>query len=45
MQRVGIGIPEGKRQLAWIHMGRLDDNIKMDPTEVGCDRVDRMHLT
>jgi hypothetical protein len=35
--------PEGKRSLGrpW---GRLEDNIRLDPRETGCEGVDRMHL-
>jgi hypothetical protein len=37
--RVLVGKPEGKRPLGRPRC-RWEDNIKMDPQEVGCERMD-----
>ena len=38
-----VGKPEGKRPLG-IPRRRWEDNIKMDPQEVGCERMDWIEL-
>ena len=41
--RVLVGKPEGKRPL-WRPVHRWEDNIKMDPQEVGCRSTDCIKL-
>jgi len=41
--RVLVGKPEGKRPL-WRPRRRLEDNIKIDPQEVGCGGIDWFEL-
>jgi len=41
--RVLVGKPEGKRPFGRTRC-RWDDNIKMDPQEVGCGGMDRIKL-
>ena len=43
MYRVLVGKPEGRRSLGRPRL-RLEDNIRMDLREVGCECVDWMEL-
>ena len=43
MYRVLVGKPEGKKPLGR-HRRRLEDNIKMDLQEVGCEGMDWIEL-